>query len=72
MRELRAEAGEAITIIIVGNKCDKEQNRQVNEEESKEWADKYRAKHFHTSAKSGKGLDEAFNYMATRNYEILF
>jgi len=64
IRELRTHAGDAITIIIVGNKCDKEQNRQVNEEESKEWADKYKAVHFNTSAKSGKGLEEAFLYMA--------
>ena len=62
---MREHAGDEITIIIVGNKCDKENERQVDEEESKDWAKKYNAEHFHTSAKSGKGIEEAFHYLAT-------
>lgn len=50
----------------MGNKCDRENERQVDEEESKEWARKYNAGHFNTSAKSGKGIEEAFHYLANR------
>jgi len=69
IRELREHAGEEITIIIVGNKCDRENDREVDEEESKDWAKKYNAEHFHTSAKSGKGIEEAFQSLATKLFQ---
>lgn len=62
--ELRSHAGDDIVIVIVGNKCDRENERQVDEGESLEWARKYNAGHFNTSAKSGKGIEEAFQYLA--------
>ena len=62
--ELRSHAGDEITVVIVGNKCDREIDRQVPEEEALEWAKKYNAVHFNTSAKSGKGIEEAFQYLA--------
>ena len=56
----------------MGNKCDRENERQVDEAESKEWARKYGAQHYHTSAKSGKGIEEAFHGLSKRksNLEI--
>jgi len=66
--ELRSHAGDEITVVIVGNKCDREIDRQVPEEEALEWAKKYNAVHFNTSAKSGKGIEEAFQYLAKELY----
>jgi len=48
-------------IIIVGNKCDIEENlREVGFEEGKEYAENKGYKFFETSAKTGQGIKEAF------------
>ena len=64
---MREHAGDEITIVIVGNKCDRDHERKVPEEEAQRFATDYNAKHFYTSAKSGKGIEEAFQYLAHRN-----
>jgi Ras-related protein Rab-21 len=51
-------------IIIAGNKFDLERNRHVNEEEAVNYAESVGAVHFHTSAKTNKGLDEVFTALS--------
>eukprot|EP01016_Furgasonia_blochmanni_P002747 TRINITY_DN11073_c0_g1_i6.p2 TRINITY_DN11073_c0_g1~~TRINITY_DN11073_c0_g1_i6.p2 ORF type:complete len:156 (+),score=20.09 TRINITY_DN11073_c0_g1_i6:111-578(+) len=62
--ELRGFGGEDIVLVIAGNKCDKESERQIKLEEAENYAIKNGAKHFSTSAKSSTGLHEMFSYLA--------
>jgi len=67
--ELRQHAGDDIFIVIAGNKCDRENDRQISTNEAEEYAKKHGAKHFNTSAKSGKGIEEMFKYFTDKIYE---
>lgn len=60
VKELRKIVGNDIAIVIAGNKMDMERNRNVNEEEAKQYAESVSATHFNCSAKANKGLDEVF------------
>jgi Ras-related protein Rab-21 len=60
VKELRNVVGKKICLLIVGNKIDLEKQRQVNEEEAKEYAATVGAVHMTCSAKNGKGIEEAF------------
>ena len=52
-----------MTIIIIGNKCDLEDQRQVNKEQGEEKAKSYEVAFMETSAFSGENLDKAFDKM---------
>lgn len=60
VKELKTILGSDITLCIVGNKCDLEKQRQVDDAEAKAYAEKVGAFHANTSAKTGKGVEEAF------------
>eukprot|EP01089_Gocevia_fonbrunei_P015072 TRINITY_DN4309_c0_g1_i2.p1 TRINITY_DN4309_c0_g1~~TRINITY_DN4309_c0_g1_i2.p1 ORF type:complete len:209 (-),score=27.24 TRINITY_DN4309_c0_g1_i2:28-654(-) len=60
VKELRKMLGTSVSIAIVGNKVDLERNRAVNNEEAEKYASSVGAKHYLTSAKLNKGLDELF------------
>ena len=57
---------DAILMVLVGNKCDVQDWREVTEEEGKELADKNGMLFFETSAKTGKNVEEVFK-QATAN-----
>ncbi|CAE7773818.1 RAB21, partial [Symbiodinium microadriaticum] len=65
VKELRKIVGNDIAIAIAGNKIDLEKNRHVNEREALDYAASVGAQHFHTSAKSNRGLEEVFNDLAS-------
>jgi GTPase SAR1 family protein len=50
--------------LLVGNKCDLENQRQVTFEEGKELADNLGVKFIETSAKSANNVDKAFFTLA--------
>lgn len=50
-------------IILVGNKCDLSSKRTVTTEEAEEYAKIMGYKFIETSAKTNKGIDDAFNLM---------
>ena len=60
VKELQSQADKDISIVIAGNKCDREQERQINAQEAIEYAQAIGAAHFNTSAKSGKGVHELY------------
>jgi len=60
VKELRKIVGKDIVLVIAGNKSDMEKNRQVNDVEAKEYADSVGALHLMCSAKTGKGVENAF------------
>jgi GTPase SAR1 family protein len=53
MEEIQKYAMDNVALILVGNKCDDEENRKVSTEEGKILADRYKMTFFETSAKSG-------------------
>ena len=66
VKELRKIVGNDIVIAIAGNKIDLEKDRNVEVDKALEYATSVNAKHFHTSAKANKGLDDVFNDLASR------
>jgi Ras-related protein Rab-1A len=63
MAEVEKHAGDNITRILVGNKCDLESKRAVSTEEGQELADHYNVRFLETSAKDSKNVDRAFVLM---------
>ncbi|KAG9333641.1 hypothetical protein JZ751_010763 [Albula glossodonta] len=60
VKELRKMLGNEICLCIVGNKIDLEKDRNVSVQEAEQYAESVGAKHYHTSAKLNKGIEELF------------
>jgi Ras-related protein Rab-21 len=58
--------GTNVELAIVGNKCDLERNRTVPLAEAEAYAASVNAKHYGTSAKLNKGIDELFLDLSKR------
>ena len=63
INDLKAAADKKLSIIIIGNKCDLEDQRQVNKEQGEDKAKNYEVAFMETSAFSGENLDKAFEKM---------
>ncbi|XP_026472927.1 ras-related protein Rab-21-like [Ctenocephalides felis] len=61
VKELKKMLGSEIVLMIVGNKLDLEQDRNVSVEEAESYAAQVGAKHFQTSAKLNEGIEELFS-----------
>ncbi|MHA1293940.1 MAG: GTP-binding protein [Promethearchaeota archaeon] len=59
-----SKASEGITLILVGNKIDLENDRKVSTEDGKALADKLGLTYLETSAKTGENIDDAFRTLA--------
>lgn len=66
VKELRAMASADIAIVIAGNKADLDRERQVDKARAVAYAKEVGAVHFSTSAKTGKGVGDAFDELARR------
>lgn len=62
--------GNDIILSIVGNKTDLEKDRCISAETAEEYARSVNAKLYNTSAKLNKGIEELFNDLATRKFNI--
>lgn len=69
VKELRKMLGTDVALAIAGNKIDLEKNRVVTLEEAEAYAASVNAKHYSTSAKLNKGVDELFYDLAQRMIE---
>jgi len=69
IKELREHAGEDLVIALAGNKYDKVNDRAIDVLEVEKYANELGIKHFHTSAKNGKGITDAFEYLTTEIYK---
>ena len=58
--EIEKNASKSVYKILVGNKCDMENERKVTTEQGKEFADQYGMKFIETSAKNSTNVNEAF------------
>lgn len=63
MNEVEKHASDNISRILVGNKSDMEDARQVSFDEGKELAEHYNIRFLETSAKDCKNVEEAFTMM---------
>ena len=63
MNEVEKHASDNISRILVGNKCDMADARQVSTDEGKELAEHYNVRFLETSAKDCKNVEEAFIMM---------
>jgi len=59
--EIRGERGNDVIIMLIGNKVDLEEKRQISTEEGKKKAVELKALFMETSAKNGYNVKEVFN-----------
>ena len=69
VNDLKAAADKSLTIILVGNKCDLEDQRQVTKEQGEEKANHLELAFMETSAFSGENLAKAFELMIKQVYD---
>ena len=73
--DLKANADEDISMILLGNKTDLEDKRVVTTEEGKNKAELYKFAFMETSALNGSNIEKAFNELIMdvykRNHELL-
>ena len=60
LKKLRDNSNKNVSVILVGNKCDLEDNREVLKEDGEELAKKLKIKFMEVSAKTGENLDKLF------------
>lgn len=70
LRELRAQLGDKVPIVVVGNKCDLESNRQVKLDMAETKAREFGAVHFSASARTGQNVKEVFRSLTERKYSL--
>ena len=70
VNDLREKSETKIYIILVGNKIDKEQNRIISKEEGENLAEKLKIDFCEVSAKSGDGIDNVFQKLIDKVYNI--
>ena len=64
IEDCKNSSPKSVFMVLVGNKCDLEENREVTEEEGKELAEKNGMLFFETSAKTGKNVVQVFEESA--------
>ena len=65
LNEIDRYASESVDKLLVGNKCDLEEERAVPVEQAKEFADSLKVNFIETSAKASSNVDTAFLNMST-------
>ena len=63
LNEIEKIANKNTVILLVGNKCDLEDERKVSFQEGKDFADNNGIKFIETSAKTNQNVDEAFEIL---------
>ena len=59
MSNIKDIKGEEFPMILIGNKCDLDEKREISNEEGNELAKKYNIKYFETSNKTGENINES-------------
>jgi len=68
MEEVKSYTTPKVSVVLVGNKCDKE-DRVIDINEAKELAKSLGIEYVETSAKTGRGVDEAFMTLVNKILE---
>ena len=61
INQIKTEVKENVTIILVGNKIDDEEHREISTEEGEELAENFGLKFYECSAKTGENVNSTFN-----------
>ena len=69
VQDLNSYGDKNLTLLLVGNKSDLEEKRQVNKEDGEEKAKSFGCAFLETSALSGDNLDKAFTLMVKEIFE---
>ena len=59
-----------ITLILVGNKSDLEEDRQVTTEDGQKFAEEFGMEFFEVSAKENKNIDEVFSTLFEKTIAV--
>lgn len=70
LRELREFGKEDMVVILVGNKCDLDQSREVEKEEGKGFAETEGLCFMETSALQNVNVEDAFLQMITKIHDV--
>lgn len=65
-------SNENLPILIVVNKCDLEETREIRKDEVECLAREWKADFFETSAKEGINVDEAFDHIINKIYKTTY
>ena len=71
LAEVKKHAGPQVIKLLVGNKCDLENERVVTSKEAKEFSESLGISFLETSAKQKINIDEAFMTLTKQIYELL-
>ena len=71
LNEVKKHAGSQVVKLLVGNKCDLEDERVVSSKEGQEFADSIGVGFLETSAKQRVNIDESFMTLTKQVYELL-
>ena len=66
IKNIYEKKDENFPLILIGNKCDLKDEREVSEEEGLETAEKYKTTYFETSAKEGINVEEAIDELINK------
>jgi len=66
MKEVEKHSGEDVTIMVLANKSDMEDEVEVSETDIKKFEEEYKLKVIKTSAKTGLNVDESFLEMTKK------
>ena len=69
IEECKNNSQKNIVMILIGNKCDKEKERQIEETNGEFIAERYGMKFFESSALTGYNIKEIFEYGCKKVYE---
>ncbi|XP_077348750.1 ras-related protein Rab-10-like isoform X1 [Lithobates pipiens] len=69
MKDIKMKAGEEVDVVLLGNKCDKEDEREVSKERGEKLAWEYGIPFYETSAKEYINIDKAFLSLSNAIYE---
>ena len=64
LKEIEGEASEKVLKILIGNKCDLEEDRDIKFEEGQAFANRNGMQFMETSAKANTNINEAFEALA--------
>jgi GTPase SAR1 family protein len=66
MKEVEKHSGEDVTIMVLANKADMDEEIEVSESDIKKFEEEYKLKVIKTSAKAGTNVDESFLEMTKK------
>jgi len=69
IEEIKNNSHKNVEMILIGNKCDKENERQIEETDGEFTAERYGMKFFESSALTGYNIKEIFEYGYKKVYE---